>query len=410
MQHEITKRCADSLRAFSLSKFGIQIKSSHAHELVAVYFGYSSRASLLADIKYQIENLSQAEIIVLVPTARILERRKELKLLPENLSEDLAEGVYLPLYEEKFISNTIWPPFDYLGLALADQQLNLRPLFFKDQKIQREGVEVETLEEGVRIKVYREYVSPSQILSFKKGTWAVFDIFELKRIAGYIGYVMSNHYWTEAEALNAALENIEKVGQWQTSRQNLAQMGDLSNVFYIGFPDWLKKQKNRESPLGDLARKRGFVDKIEMWPSFDNLDAYKDYLTNNHPPRGSMPTLENAWKTYQKFLKRKPSPKANNEMKLPAPQKNYTRTIVSVKNITPLHFSKRTIEKFVVGDEAWISWNGRKAIPVIITEVDERYYTFRIERPLKEFGNEHYLRLDEIRSTPELACLNCVTL
>ncbi|VTP91764.1 Uncharacterised protein [Sphingobacterium daejeonense] len=59
------------------------------------------------------------------------------------------------------------------------------------------------------------------------------------------------------------------------------------------------------------------------------------------------------------------------------------RKIVFVKNITPLHYSKRTIENFVLGDKAWVSWEGKKAIPVTIVEVDERYYTFRVERPLK---------------------------
>lgn len=97
MQLEITKRCADSLRSFSQNNFGIEIKSSHAHELVAAYMGYSSRAALLADSKCPITNLRQADILVLTPTAPIKERRNELKGLPENLPDDLAEGVYLPL-------------------------------------------------------------------------------------------------------------------------------------------------------------------------------------------------------------------------------------------------------------------------------------------------------------------------
>ena len=86
-----------------------------------------------------------------------------------------------------------------------------------------------------------------------------------------------------------------------------------------------------------------------------------------------------------------------------------SRSVTYVKGITPLHYMKRDVEKFDVGDEAWISWDGKKALPVIITEVDEPYYSFKIERPLKQAGNEHYLRLDEVRSTPELACLNRVT-
>ena len=96
MQLEITKRCADSLRSFSQNKFGVQIKSSHAHELVAAYMGYSSRAALLADSKCPITNLRQADILVLTPTVLIKERRAELKGLPEDLPDDIAESVTYP--------------------------------------------------------------------------------------------------------------------------------------------------------------------------------------------------------------------------------------------------------------------------------------------------------------------------
>src|ERR1700749_1290733 len=118
MQLEITKRCADSLRAFSQNKFGIEIKSSHAHELVAAYMGYSSRAALLADSKCPITNLRQANIFVLTPMALIKKRRAALAGLPENLPDDIAEGVYQPLYDEKWISHKIWPTFEKLGQAL----------------------------------------------------------------------------------------------------------------------------------------------------------------------------------------------------------------------------------------------------------------------------------------------------
>ena len=50
MKLEITKACADSLRGFTQNNYGIQLKSSHAHELVAAYFGYSSRATILLSL------------------------------------------------------------------------------------------------------------------------------------------------------------------------------------------------------------------------------------------------------------------------------------------------------------------------------------------------------------------------
>jgi hypothetical protein len=206
MQLEITKRCADSLRAFSESKFGIQLKSSHAHELVAAYMGYSSRAALLADSKCPITNLRQANILVLTPTAPIKERRKELKGLQENLPYDLAEGVYLPLYDEKWILHKIWPTLEELGKALADQHLKSKLPYFGDQKIQRQGIKLEFENTAVSIVVFREYVSPSLTLSSMKSVArGVVDVFNLRRVACHIGYVLANHHSAEAETLDAAI-------------------------------------------------------------------------------------------------------------------------------------------------------------------------------------------------------------
>lgn len=171
----------------------------------------------------------------------------------------------------------------------------------------------------------------------------------------------------------------------------------------VTFTDWLSKQVNRDSPLGDLARD---VKTDSTWPSFDSFEQYESYLRSKGAAREAMYALKNAWKSYNANLKRSLLPNKDKIVtKIPI-SKNDIRKIVFVKNVIPLHYSKRIPEKFNVGDEAWISNDGRKAIPVIITEVDERYYSFRVERPLKNAGDEYYYRLDEVRSTPELACLN----
>ncbi len=212
MQLEITKRCADSLRPFSQNQFGIQIKSSHAHELVAAYMGYSSRAALLADSKCPITNLRQADILVLAPTAPIKERRAELKGLPENLPDDIAEGIYLSLYDENWILHKIWPTFEELGKVLADQHLKSKPAYFRDLKVQRQGVKLEFDDDEVVIAVFREYVSPNLTLSLMKNvTRGVVDVFQLKRVAGHIGYVLANHHLFDAETLDAAVEKMMDV-------------------------------------------------------------------------------------------------------------------------------------------------------------------------------------------------------
>ncbi|OYD43599.1 YozE family protein [Sphingobacterium cellulitidis] len=410
MQFEITKKCADSLRSFSLEKFGIPLKSSHAHELVAAYFGYSSRASLLSDSKRPISNLTEAEFIVLTPTAFIKERCKNLQGLREDLVHELAEGVYSPLYDEKWITRqSIWPTLEELGRGLADQHLNSKLSFFGDLKVQRHGVKLEFHEGEVAIAVFREYVSPSQLLSFQQGKKGVVDVFNLRRVAGSIGYIKTSHYSTEAETLDEAIVKMRDGYHQMISSAELSVEASTIVEPELSFSNWLTKQKIRNSPLGDLASKRGFSDGDERWPLYSTLEDYRDYLTGKNPPLGAMRALESAWKSYQNYLKKKKSPSSVKNVKR-SPESTYdSRKIVFIKNITPLPYSKRTIENFVPGDKAWVSWEGKKAIPVTIVEVDERYYMFRIERPIKQAGEEHYVRLDEVRSTPELACINHVT-
>ncbi len=64
----IVKRCADSLRVFS-EKRDVKLKATHAHELVAAFFGYKSKAALQSDSLCSVEMLPQASIYVLTPTA-----------------------------------------------------------------------------------------------------------------------------------------------------------------------------------------------------------------------------------------------------------------------------------------------------------------------------------------------------
>lgn len=180
-----------------------------------------------------------------------------------------------------------------------------------------------------------------------------------------------------------------------------------ANTYQISFSDWLKRHKNRNSPLGDLAS--DMMDD-KTWPSYSTLEEYVEYLEFKGAYYRAVETLKEAWKTYKRYLKRKRSPDTNKQrVSKPKPKNPDQRKITFIKGVTSLHFTKRTHEKFNPRDKAWISWDGRKAIPVTITEVDEHYYTFIVERPAKKAGNEHYLRLDEVRSTPELACINRVT-
>lgn len=147
------------------------------------------------------------------------------------------------------------------------------------------------------------------------------------------------------------------------------------------------------------------------WPLHGTLEEYQGYLLTLPLPRGASEAMQRAWKSYQAYLRRGKAPKSiMPRVKKPSVTKYDPRTLVIVKNAKPIHIDKRTVEIFSPGDLAWISWDGRKATPVTVLEADDRNYSLRIERPLRKSGTVHSLFLDEVRSTPELACANHVTL
>lgn len=259
-------------------------------------------------------------------------------------------------------------------------------------------------EQALHLKARLRQISSKNVLR------AVVDVFNIKRIAGYIGYLKTDHYSTEADTLEAAIVKMRDLHHQIITSPQAINATKAHEEAEISFSAWLAKQKNRDTPLGDLAIKRGFADKSEGWPIYSSLKEYQDYLTSNHPPRGSMATLVRAWKSYQSYLQKKQLSSPKKQAKKIVSKKDETRTVVSVKKAISLLYGKRTIEKFSPGDAAWISWDGKKAIPVSVLEVDERHYSVKIVSPPKKAGNRHSLFWDEVRSTPELACENLVTL
>ena len=242
--------------------------------------------------------------------------------------------------------------------------------------------------------------------------------FQMKKKMHTIAYIKrqaknlkKQHGISHTQALDL-ISTQHGYSNWKHYQKILSQHANIKveevpELFQITFTDWLKKHKNRNSPLGDLA-----TDMLQdkKWPSYNSLEDYRGYLNFMHASRGAIEALKRAWRTYTAYLKKKNSPVSDKpKLRKPSAKNHDLRKIVFVKNVTPIHYTNRTVEKFNPGDKAWISWDGRKALPVSILEVDERHYTFRIERPLKKARTTHFLFLDEVRSTPELACINRVT-
>lgn len=87
----IQKECADLLREYYRSLTGSKLRSGHAHELVAAYFGYGTAAALQADTVFPISSLEDAEI--LIPDIAGLDRRRlELSDVPADLPDGRALG------------------------------------------------------------------------------------------------------------------------------------------------------------------------------------------------------------------------------------------------------------------------------------------------------------------------------
>lgn len=198
--NNFNKRCADTLRVFSENQ-GIKLKASHAHEIVAAFFGYKSKAAMDTDNTCSMDNLSQANIYVLTPTALIDERRQCLEGLPSDLPDAYTLGESLiPAIGEVFKGR----PFasfsnltevltgEYLqrygtplipahfGRSVNASQIFSRPIFEFNPQIQN-------TKDGVRVTATNRYYGSADV------DFPSVDILmsiTLQRIAGHVGYTL----------------------------------------------------------------------------------------------------------------------------------------------------------------------------------------------------------------------------
>lgn len=207
-QHDITKICVDSLRKSVNDNHGIKLGAAHAHELVAAYFGYKSRAALLADTKYPLNKLGIAQIFVMTPDAFIDQRRTELEGLPQGLPDSytLGESVYVPLFSDEYWGASPYPPFrDFQKMAKHMLENDAR--FHEASAIIRQkdtplhqifDMKIENL--GVLMGVWQAHQ-----LSDKKFRLVGKTIIRLPRVAGHIGYDRAH---ISFEALNESEQKI----------------------------------------------------------------------------------------------------------------------------------------------------------------------------------------------------------
>lgn len=148
MQH-ITKICADSMRSFTLNSYGIKLKAAHAHELVAVFFGYQSKNAMLADPLRPLTNLRQAEFIIFDPTPANTgfadQRLKDFQYKYLNAFH-LADCFRATLRAEKEFSAKIYLSFREVAIHIAEQRLHQRLRMF--------GINPASIERDINADMY----------------------------------------------------------------------------------------------------------------------------------------------------------------------------------------------------------------------------------------------------------------
>lgn len=199
MQQVLVKKCADSLRAQIKDKYNISLKAAHAHELVAAFFGYKSKNSLLADTNYPLDNLCISPIVVMMPNSYVDQRRKDLHDLPPQLPDSytLGEAVYVALFDEEYWTSQ-YPPFRSFPkmteyLLKNSETFNHCFKFYSDIKM-RHIIKISEADHCVEISVLHTH------LIHTGETQAVGQtMISLRRIAGKIGFSepqVSVEQWT----------------------------------------------------------------------------------------------------------------------------------------------------------------------------------------------------------------------
>jgi len=109
----LQKECADHLRSYYRTLTGNKLKSSHAHELVAAFFGYGTAAALQAEARFPLTGLGEAAFLI-PDLLRMDQRVQQIKDLPADLPtvDDLASTICDFLVETGRFNGRIWQARD----------------------------------------------------------------------------------------------------------------------------------------------------------------------------------------------------------------------------------------------------------------------------------------------------------
>ena len=210
MQPPLFKLCADSLRMFTNEKYSIKLKASHAHELVAAYFGYSSKNAMLADINHPIANLNQAAYVVMVADETIDIRRENLQGLSAELPDSytLGEPVYGTLFSDEWWASQ-HPTFRNLKVLakhLVEENDVYQELFkfYRDIPVHHVVIPKPSENEVQLSVVHATKTSGGELMGHGETS------IKLPRIAGHIGF--SKPKFSVGQWTGGARRTLESLG------------------------------------------------------------------------------------------------------------------------------------------------------------------------------------------------------
>ena len=200
----LEKLCADHLRNFS-KKFDVKLKPSHAHEIVAAFFGYKSNMAMKSDDRFPIECLPQAEIIVFQPGVFIDQRRQCLKDLSSDLpatpvlAEELRSFVTKELPSARVFSSTAHLSEIFVREYLQEQghlitpnsgtihfYENLEEIF--NNPLYEFNPQIELTENQIKLVVTNCYRGSQEVNRVSFGQMEITFSITLERLAGQVGY------------------------------------------------------------------------------------------------------------------------------------------------------------------------------------------------------------------------------
>jgi hypothetical protein len=156
---DVTKLCADSLRSYYNNKYGIKLKSGHAHELVAAFFGFKSRITMLAKANAVIHEWDQGELVLAAPPIPLIDQRlRTLLELPPDLSSGhtMAETVYAVLVGQLYLRRSL-RKFFTSGLPQINWEMSVNIEHNDDETVLTVDVG-QPVESNQRLSRYRQYV------------------------------------------------------------------------------------------------------------------------------------------------------------------------------------------------------------------------------------------------------------